>query len=123
MPQTLARSTFETSRLLEFFSDKELAMQIGFASAQWPLALLKELLDNALDACETAGVWPDLAITLEPDALSIRDNGPGLPAATLVLQRGFEKWCNVARQPYMEGGQHDEPDRDRAQDGLGDPRY
>jgi hypothetical protein len=41
----------------------------------------------------------------------------------LVLQRGFEKWCNVARQPSMEGGQHDEPDRDRAQDGRGDPRY
>jgi hypothetical protein len=34
MPQALARSTFETSRLLEFFSEKELAMQIGFARAQ-----------------------------------------------------------------------------------------
>ena len=41
----------------------------------------------------------------------------------LVLQRGFEIWCNAAHQPCMEGGQHDGPDRDHAQDGLGDPRY
>jgi DNA topoisomerase VI subunit B len=79
----LERSTFETSRRLEFFSEEELAMQIGFARAQWPLALLKELIDNALDAHETAGILPDLAVTLEADALSIRDNGPGLPVATL----------------------------------------
>src|SRR5712692_7191315 len=43
--------------------------------------------------------------------------------AVLVLQRGFEMWCNAARQSCMEGGQHDGPDRDHAQDGLGDPRY
>jgi len=41
----------------------------------------------------------------------------------LVLQRGFEMWCNAARQSCMEGGQYDGPDRDHAQDGLGDPRY
>src|SRR6266699_3088719 len=41
----------------------------------------------------------------------------------LVLQRGFEMWCNAARQSCMEGGQHDGPDRDHAQDGFGDPRY
>ena len=41
----------------------------------------------------------------------------------LVLQRGFEIWCHAAHQPCMEGGQHDGPDRDHAQDGLGDPRY
>jgi hypothetical protein len=29
MATTLQRSTFETSRLLEFFSKKELTMQIG----------------------------------------------------------------------------------------------
>jgi DNA topoisomerase VI subunit B len=83
MQQTLERTTFQTSRLLEFFSEKELAMPIGFAGAKWPLALLKELLDHALDACETAGVLQDIAITLEPDALSIRDNGLGLPVATM----------------------------------------
>jgi DNA topoisomerase-6 subunit B len=83
MPQTLARTTFQTSRLLEFFSEKELQMQIGFAKAQWPIALLKELIDNALDACETAGVPPNIEVAVEPDRMSVRDSGPGLPVRTL----------------------------------------
>ena len=58
-------------------------MQIGCARAQWPIALLKEVIDNSLDACETASLLPDIAISLEPHALSIRDHGPGLPVATL----------------------------------------
>jgi DNA topoisomerase VI subunit B len=89
MPQMLERSTFQTSRLLEFFSEKELQMQIGFAKAQWPIALLKELIDNALDACETASVLPDIAVTVDPDAVSVRDNGPGLPVATLELSLDY----------------------------------
>jgi hypothetical protein len=50
-PSLLTRTTFETSRLLEFFTDRELSMQIGASRSTWPLALVKELLDNALDAC------------------------------------------------------------------------
>jgi DNA topoisomerase VI subunit B len=83
MPQTLTRTTFQTSRLLEFFSEKELQMQIGFPKAQWPIALLKELIDNAMDAAESVGVLPDIEVTLEPDRLSVRDHGPGLPVKTL----------------------------------------
>jgi DNA topoisomerase VI subunit B len=83
MPHMLERSTFQTSRLLEFFSEKELAMQMGCPQDQWPLALLKELIDNALDACESAGLLPEIEVMLEPDLLSVRDHGPGLPEATL----------------------------------------
>ncbi len=83
MQQSPQRSTFQTSRLLEFFSEKELQMQIGFAKPQWPIALLKELIDNALDACESAGVPPDIEVTVEPDRVSIRDHGPGLPVKIL----------------------------------------
>jgi DNA topoisomerase VI subunit B len=83
MPQTLERSIFQTSRLLEFFSEKELQMQIGFPKEQWPIALLKELIDNALDACESAGVPPEIEVTVAPDRVSVRDHGPGLPVKTL----------------------------------------
>jgi len=79
----LERTTFTTSRLLEFFTEKELTMQIGYEKDHWPIALLKELLDNALDACETAGIAPTITVTVEPDVLTVHDNGPGLPAATL----------------------------------------
>jgi len=79
----LHRETFQTSRLLEFFSEKELTMQIGHHRDLWPIALLKELVDNALDACETAGVAPEIAVTVEQDAVRVCDNGPGLPTSTL----------------------------------------
>src|SRR5680860_364845 len=79
---TLERTTFATSRLLEFFTEKELSMQIGHESDWWPLALLKELVDNALDAYEMAGESPVIEVDLTEDTLSIRDNGPGIPAAT-----------------------------------------
>jgi DNA topoisomerase VI subunit B len=82
--QTLERTTFQTSRLLGFFSEKELQLQIGFARAEWPIALLKELIDNALDACETAGVSPEIEVIVEPDTVNVRDNGPGLPTETLT---------------------------------------
>jgi DNA topoisomerase VI subunit B len=51
----LEREVFSLSRLLEFFTEKELAMQISFGRAGWAIALLKELIDNALDACEMTG--------------------------------------------------------------------
>lgn len=47
---TLNRTAFETSRLMEFFSEKELTLQIGLTRDQWAQALFKELLDNSLDA-------------------------------------------------------------------------
>lgn len=83
MIATLARTTFETSRELEFFTEKELTMQIGHAKPLWPIALVKELIDNALDAAETAGTAPEIAVALEEGAVTVADNGPGLPTATL----------------------------------------
>lgn len=55
--QTLQRATFTTNRIMEFFSEKELQMQIGYARDAWPVALVKELIDNALDACEGGGAF------------------------------------------------------------------
>lgn len=98
MSTTLQRTTFETSRLLEYFSEKELSLQIGYGRGDWPVALLKELIDNALDACESAGVAPELAITIEPDRLSVQDNGPGLPEAT--IQRSLNYHVRVSDKAY-----------------------
>ncbi len=48
----LQRATLRTSRLLDFCSRKELIAQTGHPPEAWPLVVLKELVDNALDACE-----------------------------------------------------------------------
>jgi DNA topoisomerase VI subunit B len=80
---TLGRTTFRTSRLLDFCSRKELIAQTGHREEQWPLVALKELVDNALDACEDAGVAPVVAVSVDEDGIEVSDNGPGLPVETL----------------------------------------
>ena len=54
MSRFLQRELFETKRQLEYFEPKELSMQLGAEPAGWGVVLIKELVDNALDACETA---------------------------------------------------------------------
>ena len=83
MAEQLKRETFITNRSLEFFSEKELSMQVGHSKGLWPLALIKELIDNSLDATETAGILPEMEVTVTNDFVSIQDNGPGLPEETL----------------------------------------
>ncbi|MGA2467344.1 MAG: hypothetical protein ABSH06_23735 [Thermodesulfobacteriota bacterium] len=87
----LKRTTFEVSRELEFFDEKELTMQIGHEKESWPLCVLKELIDNGLDACETAGIPPEIEVTVKDDSLSVRDNGPGLPTKVLKKSLNYLK--------------------------------
>ena len=62
MTPRLARVAFKTSRLLDFVGRRELTAQIGHGVEQWPLVVLKELVDNALDAAEEAGRSPKITI-------------------------------------------------------------
>lgn len=94
MTHVLERTAFSTSRLMEFFTEKELSMQIGYTSDRWPIALVKELIDNALDACENAGIPPQIEITVEADSVSVRDNGPGLPGA--ILEKSLDYMVRVS---------------------------
>jgi DNA topoisomerase VI subunit B len=79
----LDRTAFTTSRLLDFCSRKELIAQTGHQPDAWPLVLVKELLDNALDACEDAGVAPAVLVAVDDQGVSVRDNGPGIPPETV----------------------------------------
>jgi DNA topoisomerase VI subunit B len=79
----LRRETFSTSRLLDFCSERELVKQIGHGVDQWPLVIFKELTDNALDACEEAGIAPVIDIDVGA-GITITDNGPGIPAETVA---------------------------------------
>jgi len=79
----LERATFGTSRLMEYFTVKELKMQIGCGPEKWPLAITKELIDNALDSCETVSVPPFVTVSLDGERVTVADNGPGLPEKTL----------------------------------------
>jgi hypothetical protein len=79
----LERVTFTTSRLAEFCTEKELVKQTGHAVEQWPLVVLKELLDNSLDAVEEEGRAPTIAVSVADSTVTVTDNGPGIPGNTI----------------------------------------
>ena len=59
-------------------------MQIGHGKEKWPGALLKELIDNALDACEASDIPPRIEVDIGEDFFSVKDNSTGLLAETLA---------------------------------------
>jgi DNA topoisomerase VI subunit B len=97
---SLERTTFRTSRLLEFCSRKELVAQTGHEPDAWPLVVLKELVDNALDACEEAGFAPEIGVQVEPGAITVVDNGPGMPPETVTNILDFSSRVS-SREAYV----------------------
>jgi DNA topoisomerase VI subunit B len=81
--QELSREIFKTSRLMDFFSVKELTAQVGHPERDWPLVAIKELLDNALDACEDTETAPVIHVTADGNGIEVTDNGPGLPSCAI----------------------------------------
>jgi DNA topoisomerase VI subunit B len=81
----LIRETFSTSRLLEFCSKKELVASIGHGVEDWPVYVVKELIDNAIDACEENGIAPvvEIEVSTKPGEIVVTDNGPGIPPETV----------------------------------------
>ena len=96
----LKRTTFRTSRLLDFCSRKELIAQTGHQPEEWPLVLLKELVDNALDACEEAEVAPEITITVDAHGVTVADNGPGIPEDTVAGVLDFTARAS-SREAYV----------------------
>jgi hypothetical protein len=85
---TFERKAFTISRLAEFVSESELVKQIGHPVADWPLVILKEAVDNALDEAEEAGVPPGIEISVdasedEPGEIIVHDGGRGIPVETV----------------------------------------
>ena len=75
-----------------FYRNRDLA---GFTNpARAVYFSLKELVENSLDSCESAGILPDLLVSIEVDeegpqeeprfyAITVQDNGVGVPAGNL----------------------------------------
>ena len=66
------------SREYELATEPELVKRMGCARDKWLPTLVKELIDNALDACEEAGVAPEITIEDSQHRFTVSDNGPGL---------------------------------------------
>jgi DNA topoisomerase VI subunit B len=85
--QTLARTTFEMSRATEYFNARELQAQTGQPRERFATVALKELIDNALDACESAGIAPrimiEIAMAQAVMQITVADNGAGISPETV----------------------------------------
>ena len=68
---------------MEFCTRRELVNQTGHDISDWPLVVIKELVDNALDAAEEAEIAPVVSITMKGRSIIIKDNGPGIPAKSI----------------------------------------
>lgn len=81
-PRKATISEFREASISEFFEKNRHIL--GFDSLQKSLFMIvKEALDNSLDACEEHGILPDISVTIEKidsDEFSatIEDNGPGI---------------------------------------------
>src|SRR5206468_5161087 len=73
----------------------------------WPLVVLKELMDNALDACEEAEVAPVISIAVEPGSMVIQDNGFGIETDTIksILNYGIRVSSREAYVSPTRGAQ------------------
>lgn len=85
----IKRVAFETSRLMEFCTRRELENQTAHQMDDWGCAVVKELIDNALDASEEAEIVPVINVSVTSNRKTgityvIEDNGPGIPAATVA---------------------------------------
>ena len=84
--ETLATRQREIS-VSEFFTRNR--HLLGFDNPQKALlTTVKEAVDNSLDACEEAGILPDLEVTIETLAedrfrIAVQDNGPGIVRAQI----------------------------------------
>jgi DNA topoisomerase VI subunit B len=107
----LQRIAFQTSRELDFLSEKELVAQTGHQRREWPLVVLKELVDNALDACEEAGVAPCIDVSVDDQGIRVADNGPGIPPEVVASVLDFTIRVS-SREAYVA------PDRGRQGNAL-----
>lgn len=82
---TGARHALSFRRDLEFVQASELTKRMGAGPELWPRAIVKELVDNALDACEEAGAAPQITVRIEACAIEVRDNGPGITPDVVAL--------------------------------------
>jgi hypothetical protein len=90
----LERATFEFSRAGEYVDLRELQTMTGQPVERFPDVVIKELLDNGLDAAEKAGVAPRISLRLKRLGkrvyVFVRDNGCGITPETVGKILNFD---------------------------------
>jgi DNA topoisomerase VI subunit B len=88
------RTMFEIPMVEEFFTAKGLTAQTGQSRDNFGSVVIKELVDNAMDAAEYAGVSPIVGISVKAgmglNVISVTDNGAGISSDTIGRILNFQ---------------------------------
>ncbi len=106
--ESMAKSQREIS-VSEFFAKNR--HLLGFDNPRRALlTTVKEAVDNALDACEEAGILPSVYVTIQETgtdrfSVSVRDNGPGILKAQIPNVFGKLLYGSKFHRLQMSRGQ------------------
>ncbi len=106
--ETMATKQKEIS-VSEFFAKNR--HLLGFDNPRKALlTTVKEAVDNSLDACEEAGIVPEIWVTIEPTTnsrykVSVQDNGPGIVKKQIPLIFGKLLYGSKFHRLRMSRGQ------------------
>lgn len=90
----LERVHIERSRLMEYLNVNDLRAMTGLSPDDFHKAIIKELVDNALDACEERGVTPEIKVSAYRENgqyhYKVTDNGGGMTEEVIRKILNFE---------------------------------
>lgn len=86
----------QTSRFVEYFYQDHLMTLTGLNQDRWDEVIVKELMDNALDAGE-GSEEPRLEIDLLADRFAVFDSGPGIGEEALRKIGDFTAYASTKR--------------------------
>ena len=94
MPK-LQRTTFKTSRAAQYVEARALTAMTGQSESKFADVVVKELIDNALDACETSGTAPEITLAVEERfsggvVITVSDNAGGISQDTVHGALNFD---------------------------------
>jgi hypothetical protein len=87
---------YKTRIASDYFTVQGLETRTGLSKASWENAVIKELVDNALDAIEAVPV-KEITVEYSYGALGIYDNGSGLSIADVQSIYDFENYVSKNR--------------------------
>jgi len=87
---------YKTKMTSDYFTKQGLENRTGILNHAWHIVLLKELIDNALDAIE-ANTYKEITVEYYPNTLKIFDNGNGLSVSDIKDIYDFENYVTKNR--------------------------
>jgi hypothetical protein len=84
-----AREFLKTGVGLDWLTADGLVAHTGHAVDDWPIVILKELVDNGLDGADDAGIPPEISIKADATGITVRDNGPGMNSEAIETACDF----------------------------------